>query len=70
MQTNNDEKYEYDVSIDFDEASKLWKQNKKRGNNGTYKYICACITKKGITCNKSTWKGEDVCWIHRKIKCI
>ena len=31
------------VDIDFDEASRLWKSNKKSTGNGWYKYICINI---------------------------
>ena len=30
--------------IDFDAASKAWMQNKKKMDNGTYKYICGTPT--------------------------
>lgn len=43
MQTRSQTNYEknalYEVDIDFDEASKLWKSNKKSIGNGCYKYI-------------------------------
>jgi hypothetical protein len=29
----------YEVNIDFDEASREWKKNKKSIGNGEYKYI-------------------------------
>lgn len=48
----------YEVNIDFDEASKAWKQNKKSIGNGYYKYICS-------RCGKSCYKMSEYCWIHR-----
>jgi len=38
-QTNYEKNALYEVDIDFDEASKLWKSNKKSIGNGCYKYI-------------------------------
>ena len=55
----------YKVDIDFDEASKAWKQNKKYVGNGTYKYICPCFTKKGDKCERIIWKDGDTCYIHK-----
>jgi len=39
---------EYEVNINFDEASKAWMENKKSIGGGCYKYICKRkrITKK------------------------
>ena len=33
------QRIEYEVNIDFDEASAAWKANKKSLGNGCYKYI-------------------------------
>lgn len=41
---------EYEVDIDFDEASEAWKKNKKRLENGNYRYICGYDTHKGNQC--------------------
>lgn len=32
----------YEVNIDFDEASVLWRINKKRHEDGTFSYVCGC----------------------------
>ena len=37
-QTNKEQPIELEVNIDFDEASKAWKANKKSNGNGTYTY--------------------------------
>ena len=43
---------ELEVNIDFDEASREWKANKKPMGNSQYKYICQIITKSGTVCGK------------------
>ena len=55
-----------EVSIDFDEAIKEWRSNKKSIGNGHYTYICQVITiGKNKICEKSCYKGTNTCWIHR-----
>lgn len=70
MQTRSETAYNngvlYEVQIDFDNASKLWQENKKSIGNGTYKYICTCITKNGKKCGNVTWKTEEYCRMHYK----
>jgi hypothetical protein len=56
----------FDVFIDFDEASKAWRANKKPIKNGCYKYICSKETKSGNTCKREAITGCDFCKIHRK----
>lgn len=56
----------YEVNIDFDEASKAWKANKKYIGNGSYKYVCCCITKTGNKCNKQSLNFDNYCKIHMK----
>ena len=41
---------EYEVNIDFDEASTAWMANKTRLAGAHYKYICGSPTKKGSRC--------------------
>ena len=41
------ENTEYEVNIDFDEASEAWKANKKSTGGGCYKYICEAIRSNG-----------------------
>jgi hypothetical protein len=40
----------YEVNIDFDDASKAWRYNKKSIGNGTYKYICTVKDKNDKKC--------------------
>ena len=54
----------YEVNIDFDEASKSWKANKKSIGNGSYKYMCCGITKTGNKCNRQSLDFVDFCKIH------
>jgi hypothetical protein len=53
------------VDIDFDDAIKEWRTNKKSIGNGSYKYICP-VTKNDIKCGKSCYKELVYCWQHRK----
>lgn len=70
VQTRSETKYQsnvlFEVNINFDEASNLWKQNKKSIGNGTYKYVCCSQTKTGKKCNKTCNIGSDFCKIHCK----
>jgi hypothetical protein len=59
---------ELEVNIDFDEASRSWKENKKSMGNGTYKYICPSLKKDGSKCGKSCYKNSDLCWHHNKLR--
>ena len=54
------------VDIDFDEASKAWKSNKKSIGNGCYKYICTKITKTGKQCKNDSLRNCDYCRLHNK----
>jgi len=53
-----------EVNIDFDDAIREWRSNKKSIGNGQYKYICPIIVK-GNICGRSCYKGETCCWTHR-----
>lgn len=55
----------YEVSIDFDEASRAWKANKKPIGNGCYRYCCLEKTKQGKSCKRESCPGADHCTIHR-----
>ena len=62
-ETNHAIQHIYKVDIDFDEAEKAWRENKKYIGNGMFKYICKGITKKGNKCNnKPTDSGY--CHLH------
>ena len=59
-----------DIDIDFDEASLLWRQNKKHVGQGHFKYICAAVKKDGNMCGKACLtpnnnKSNEYCWTHR-----
>ena len=56
----------YEVNIDFDEASRCWKQNKKPTGNGCYKYVCSHLKKDGTVCGKGCYHSSEFCWSHRK----
>ena len=48
----NPSKLELKIDINFDEASSLWKANKKAMGNGMYRYICGRVSQKGKVCQK------------------
>jgi hypothetical protein len=57
----------YEVKIDFDGASKSWKENKIKLLNGCYEYKktqCVGITKNGRQCKKMT--KHEYCTMHKK----
>ena len=56
----------YEVNIDFDEASKEWRKNKKSIGNEMYTYICIKEKKDGNMCGKICYKNLLYCWSHRK----
>jgi len=43
---------EYDVIIDFDDASECWMQNKRKKKNGNYSYICGKVLKNKKKCQR------------------
>lgn len=50
----------FEVSIDFDEASRAWMQNKQKGANAYYTYKCQKITQNGTKCSRNA-ATEDIC---------
>ena len=64
-QTQNQKRQIYEVNIDFDEASQMWKANKKSIGNGSYKYICLKKTKTGKPCKREAMHNCDYCNMHR-----
>ena len=40
------------VNIDFEEASREWNVNKKRGKNGHMTYCCGIIRRNGKPCKR------------------
>ena len=64
---NNKPIDELEVNIDFDEASRAWRENKKSTGNGCYKYVCsAIVAKTGIKCEKVVKTGCAYCSVHNK----
>lgn len=51
--------------VDFDEASKAWRENKKSIGNGSFKYIC-CVDKNGKKCGVKCIDREIYCRSHYK----
>ena len=49
----------YEVNIDFDEASRAWRENKKSMKNGQFIYTCT-------KCKRITKKGHPMCYLHLK----
>jgi hypothetical protein len=52
------------VDIDFDDATRAWKMNKKSIGNGCYKYICIKITKTGKQCKNDSLRNCEYCRYH------
>jgi hypothetical protein len=63
-------KQELNFVIDFDAASKAWRENKKSLGNGHYKYICCQTTKTGKKCNRVSMATLDCCKMHSKTQSI
>lgn len=57
----------YEVNIDFDGASEAWRANKKSIGNGSYKYLCAKLSKNNNCCDNKCLPGEDYCKTHLKM---
>jgi len=62
------QKVEYEVIIDFDEASAAWKANKKSKGNGTYRYVCEGLTKTGKKCTRQPICSSEFCKWHQNKK--
>ena len=52
--------------IDFDEASRAWRQNKKSTENGCFKYTCIHVLANGNTCSKTPSFTSEFCHVHKK----
>lgn len=55
----------YIVDIDFYEASRAWRANKKYKGYGCFTYRCIQKTKKGKACKRQACPELDFCKIHR-----
>ncbi len=47
----------FSVDMDFDEASKAWRANKKKNKDGTFSYICGATRSNGKVCTKVNCKN-------------
>lgn len=56
----------YPVDIDFDEASKAWRANKRRNKNRRFEYICGALRSGGKICTKIGCKNVQ----HQRQKMI
>lgn len=54
------------MTIDFNAASIAWRTNKVSIGNGSFKYICSALTKKGRQCRNTPMKNCSKCRIHFK----
>ena len=63
-QTKREKSSIYEVNIDFDEASKAWRANKKSIGNGNYKYLCLKKNKKNTNCLNKCLPWVDYCKCH------
>lgn len=66
-QTNYEKSALYEDKIDFDEASKAWKSNKRPIGNGSYRYLCAKKGKNNNCCLTNCLPGEIYCKTHYKM---
>ena len=57
---------EFNIDINFDEASAAWMENKRSIGNGSYKYCCIASTKAGSKCKNKPLNDCSFCRIHEK----
>lgn len=57
----------FEVNIDFDDASRAWKENKVYIGNGSYKYVCCQRTITNKVCSRKCLPGEDYCRNHLRM---
>lgn len=55
-----------DPNIDFDEASRAWRENKVAIGNGEFRYKCCFISTTNIKCENKCLTNLDVCKTHKK----
>ena len=66
MQTRSQTKMvEYNVDINFDEASIAWRANKVAKKDGGFAYICEGKTKLGKKCVRKPLAGCNYCKLHK-----
>ena len=56
----------YQININFDEASKEWRNNKISIGNGSFKYVCGYLCISGNKCKNKPLKNKSLCHIHNK----
>ena len=63
---NMEKQKQLEVNIDFDYASKMWRENKGRltYSEGSFYYICCAITSKGQPCKRKPLTGYNYCYTH------
>jgi hypothetical protein len=54
----------YPTNIDFDESHIEWTRNKRKTQNGMYRYICTGLFQTGKPCNRVPLPSQNVCRIH------
>jgi hypothetical protein len=57
----------YKVEIDFDEASREWRKNKKYKGNGTFEYKCSHVNIKNVYCKNKVYLN-GLCKYHINYK--
>lgn len=57
----------YKVEIDFDEASKVWRQNKIQVGKSEFKYCCGVLKKNGKPCQTTCKSDWHPCKLHNNI---
>ena len=57
-----------EVNIDFDYASKCWRENKNKLDNGCYKYICMGKNKNGLSCRNIPINHANYCKRHLNLQ--
>jgi hypothetical protein len=67
-QIQTPKKVQFDINIDFDDASNAWKLNKKSIGNGCYKYKCIKINKNGNACKNESLYNCNYCRYHINCK--
>ena len=56
----------YNINIDFEESSKVWRSNKINLGNGYFQYCCQQLTKKNEKCKNKIYK-DNFCHLHFRI---
>ncbi len=56
---------ELQVSIDFDEAAREWRANKK-AKGASFVYVCGMTTRAGKRCQRRVKGAEQRCYAHGK----